>query len=199
MENDSDPAPSKRVTSSDLLYAVQSGDEGAFAELNRRYGRRLEGWIRRLIRQPDLVEEGVQETWLRLLKATPKIPLRFASFVLTVATYAVRNLLERDWRERLKIVGDSPYRPASEPVVEPEVLDQLIVEERKARIWSVARTVLPEKQREVLWLREHDGLTDSEICRRLGLSRIDERVSLCRARQRVRQVVAEASPAPPSG
>ena len=50
---------------------------------------------------------------------------------------------------------------------------------------------LPESQREVLTLRDVDGLSATEVCNVLGLSETNQRVLLHRARTRVRKALEE--------
>jgi len=53
----------------------------------------------------------------------------------------------------------------------------------------MAIDALPPNQREVITLRDIEGWTSEEICRFLGISEVNSRVLLHRARSRVRKAL----------
>src|SRR5690606_7127912 len=81
-----------------------------------------------------------------------------------------------------------PHHWATEPVAwrTPET-DLLAGETRKIILDAV--DALPAAQREVLVLRDLEGLPGSEVCNILGLTDTHQRVLLHRARSRVRNAL----------
>lgn len=66
--------------------------------------------------------------------------------------------------------------------------ERLLSQETLSAI-SMAIDALPPNQREVITLRDIEGWTSEEICRFLGISEVNSRVLLHRARSRVRKAL----------
>src|SRR5436190_359271 len=59
-----EPADLREARDRDLVWRIKAGDENAFRGLFRRYGPAALGLARRVVRQPHLAEETVQEAFL---------------------------------------------------------------------------------------------------------------------------------------
>jgi RNA polymerase sigma-70 factor (ECF subfamily) len=59
-------------------------------------------------------------------------------------------------------------------------------------LWHVREAIdrLPQGQRAVIQLRDVEGCSAEEVCEALGLSEVNQRVLLHRARTRVRREIA---------
>src|SRR5262245_21083915 len=82
------------ATDEELIAAVVRGDEEAMATLYRRYERPLHGFLTRYTGGRD-VDDLVQETWLRVVRAAPRFDIsrRFSTWLFQIALN-----LSRDWR-----------------------------------------------------------------------------------------------------
>jgi RNA polymerase sigma-70 factor (ECF subfamily) len=145
-----------------LLQAVGRGErERALHELYQRYARRIYGLGKRLLGDPGLAEELVQETFLRLWRTADRFdPSRGSaqSFIYAIA----RRLAIDLWRRP----SSRPFLP-EEGAVNPEgTIDRLLLE------LSVrdALDSLSDAHRQVLELSYKGDLTQAEIATRLGLS-----------------------------
>ena len=54
-----------------LVLRCQTGDEGAFAELVERHGRKLRYYLRKMLDTEADAEEVLQEVWLDVFRAIP--------------------------------------------------------------------------------------------------------------------------------
>src|SRR2546430_14459649 len=61
---DEEPADLQDARDRDLVRRIRNGDEDAFRGLFRRYAPTALGLARRVVRQPNLAEETVQEAFL---------------------------------------------------------------------------------------------------------------------------------------
>lgn len=146
-----------------LLIAIGRGDrECALRELYQRYERRLYGLGLRLLGDPGLAEELVQETVLRLWRTAARFdPARgtATSFIFAVA----RRLAVDLWRRP----SSRPYQAEVEQSSDPdEVIDRLLVQLAVRE----ALDALSEAHRQVLELSYQGDMTQVEIATRLGIS-----------------------------
>lgn len=146
-----------------LLVAIGRGDrEWALPQLYQRYERRLYGLGLRLLGDPGLAEELVQETVLRLWRTAARFdPARgtATSFIFAVA----RRLAVDLWRRP----SSRPYQAEVEQSSDPdEVVDRLLVQLAVRE----ALGALSEAHRQVLELSYQGDMTQVEIAARLGIS-----------------------------
>lgn len=96
----------------------------------------------------------------------------------------IKNLcIDRIRRQRLEFPEELPER------VSPEGQDDEI--DQKERLNKVMEAIksLPDRQREILWLRTVENLSYDEISDRLGMTPLTLRVLLSRARSKIKSKV----------
>jgi RNA polymerase sigma-70 factor (ECF subfamily) len=91
------------------------------------------------------------------------------------------------------VVDGSRFDSAGNWAVPPEpwadqVDDRLVAEKMADRILA-AMSDLPSQQREVVTLRDVQGMSSAEACAVLGISPANQRVLLHRGRSRLREVI----------
>src|SRR5512133_3628618 len=85
-----------------LILRTLDGDEGAFAELVRRYQAAVWGTVHRLLGNSSENEDAVQEAFLRAYTALRKFDLQypFGPWVLRIATnYCIDQLRRKRGRK----------------------------------------------------------------------------------------------------
>ena len=146
-----------------VLLAARS-EESALAELYDRYGRAAYGLALRILRDPVLAEDAVQEAFLTLWRTAARfVPERSkaSTWILTLVHRRAVDAVRREQRRR----ADSLDR-AAEPSVEGVEEDAWLRFQRE-RVQS-ALSRLPDAQREALELAYYGGLSQSELAERLG-------------------------------
>ena len=147
----------------ELVARMAAGDDGApVAQLFRRYAGRIYGFALRQLADPGLAEEVVQETFVRLWRTAS----RFDPERGTVGAYlfVIARSVTTDVRRRPSSRVHGAVEDASLPPVEDNVdqlVDSLVVRE--------ALDAVSAPQREVLALAYDEGMTQSEIAKRLGI------------------------------
>jgi RNA polymerase sigma-70 factor, ECF subfamily len=184
----------------DLLARLRSGDEQAFVILVQRYRDSMLQLAAGYVPSRAVAEEVVQDTWLGVLRGLDGFEER-----ASVRTWLFRILVNRartaGARERRSTaIGD--FEPAVDQSrfdatghwAEPperwleQVEDRLAAEAMAGRV-RVAIADLPDRQREVVTLRDIEGLSSEEVCGILEISEGNQRVLLHRGRSRLRQVL----------
>ncbi len=183
-----------------LLARLRAGDEQAFVILVRRHHAAMLRLARGYVPSMAVAEEVVQDTWLGVLRGIGGFEGRSS-----VRTWLLRILVNRartaGTRERRSVaVGDL------EPAVDGSRFDgtghwadppERWIEEAECRVDAAkmadrlrsAIDDLPDRQREVVVLRDIEGLTSDEVCSVLEISEGNQRVLLHRGRSRLRQVL----------
>ncbi|MEM9379315.1 MAG: sigma-70 family RNA polymerase sigma factor [Planctomycetota bacterium] len=158
----------ERVREQLLVLRAQVGEPEAYGRLVEMHGARLRYYVRRLVRDPDEVEDVVQDTWLAVVRriATLDDPASFRAWMYRIA----RNLVTTGLRRRRALRSlDDPDHADGAPAA-PEGDDELEVEAFDAQDVHRALERLPLPQRETLALRFVDGLTYDEIAAVVGRS-----------------------------
>ena len=185
-------APDRVHLSDEALVAlVARADETALAELYDRYGRVAYGLARRILRDPELAEDAVQDAFLAVWRSAPTfIPERAkaSTWILTILHRRSIDLVRREERRRT-----DPLEEAAEPA--GDATDEAAwLRLQSARVREALRK-LPDQQREALELAYFVGFTQSELAERLGepLGTIKSRMfnGLARLRELLEEAVPE--------
>lgn len=193
------------------LEAIKAGDEVAFEAIITRYHGPLMRLAMAYVRDHGVAEDVVQETWLTCLSNLDRFEGR--SSLKTWIFGILMNVARARRRKESRVLpfaslfrwDDSDSR---RPTVDrgrfgsnglwtippdswtnlPEA--RVINREALDRV-KIAIEALPEKQREVVILRDVAGMDSDEVCELLAISATNQRVRLHRGRAAVRRVLEE--------
>lgn len=163
------------MTDEQLLAAVQGGDTGSLGTLVARWERPLYRFVSRMLPRHEDARDVCQETFLRILKKSHRFRSgsRFSTWMYQIALNLCRDQLRRRRRWRLLIAEkhDLPDRRSEEASAIPRVSDPDAVIERREKSAAVLAALreIPDEQREVLILKEFQGLKFREIAEILDL------------------------------
>jgi len=200
----SGPRPARPILSvmdpdGELLHRLRSGDERAFASLVERYHEPMLRLAASFVPSRAVAEEVVQDTWLAALRGLEAFEGRSS-----LKTWLFRILVNR-----ARTTGSKEQR--SVPVADPEpAVDPtrfggdggwsdppehwIEAAERRMEAGKLADRIrgwlgeLPARQREVVLLRDIEGMSSEEVCAVLALTEGNQRVLLHRGRSRLRQL-----------
>ncbi len=184
---------------SELLLRLRSGDEQAFAAVVERYHEPMLRLAAAYVPSRAVAEEVVQDTWLAALRGLADFEGRSS-----LKTWLFRILVNR-----ARTTGTREHR--SVPVADPEpAVDPsrfggdggwadppehwIEAAESRMEAGKLADRIrvwiddLPARQREVVLLRDVEGMTSEEVCTVLALTDGNQRVLLHRGRSRLRQL-----------
>jgi RNA polymerase sigma-70 factor (ECF subfamily) len=149
-----------------LLRAIARGDEEAIAALYDRYRLILFGLILRILHsQPeaeDVLQEVFLQVWRRASDFDEKRGRPFTWLVTLARSRAIDRLRSLGSRDRTAIEA---ARAATDNIV--DAADDAVKSEQGEIVRSALKE-LPEEQRRALFLAYFEGLTQSEIARRLN-------------------------------
>jgi RNA polymerase sigma-70 factor, ECF subfamily len=183
-----------------LLGRLRAGDEQAFVTLVRRYRPSMLRLAAGYVPSQAVAEEVVQDTWVAVLRGLSRFEGRSS-----VRTWLFRILVNRarttGQRERRATAVPDPaatvdparFDPAGSWSLPPEhwveLVDSRLIAQQMANRARSAIMDLPWRQREVVALRDVEGLSSGEVCDVLDISAANQRVLLHRGRSRLRLVL----------
>lgn len=150
----------------DLVSRAQGGDSGALAELTAQMAPLLQRFALRLCKHPDAADDAAQDALLAFATTLDDFEGRAA--LSTWAYTLARTACARQRRGRKNEPGlplDELPEPADESSPEEAAMDQ-----ETTRLVNAAIDELPPDYREVLQLRDIEGLDTREAGARLGLA-----------------------------
>jgi RNA polymerase sigma-70 factor (ECF subfamily) len=179
----------------DLLSRLRSGDEHAFASLVERYHAPMLRLAVSFVPSHAIAEEVVQDTWLAALRGLGEFEGRSS-----LKTWLFRILVNR-----ARTTGARENRSVPVAAVDPARFDAsggwadppeqwVEAAEDRAEAGKLADRVrarvdeLPGRQREVVVLRDVEGMSSQEVCAVLDITDANQRVLLHRGRSRLRQL-----------
>jgi RNA polymerase sigma-70 factor (ECF subfamily) len=162
----------RAATDEELLREVQAGDTDSLGVLVTRWERPLFRFVYRMLPRRDDARDICQETFLRILKKSHRFKRgsRFSTWMYQIALNLCRDQARRTKRWSL-VIADTPSLPdrPGGPLA-PESADPARTAERREMASAVLSALdrLPVEQREVVVLKEFEGLKFREIAEILG-------------------------------
>src|SRR4051794_23017461 len=168
-----------------LAVAASRGDDAAFAALYGRYAPRIEGYLARLLSDRHLAEDVTHEVFVSALRRLrqDRPPIAFGPWLFRIARNAAIDVHRRAQLARHVPLGDDAEDVAGAGDA-PE--DAAEIRHRISLLLG-ALDGLTESHRNVLVLRELEGMSNGEIAERMGITRPAVEALLFRARGRVRR------------
>jgi len=146
-----------------LVALVARGEDAALAALYDRYGRVAYGLAVRVVRDPTLAEDAVQDAFLTVWRSAGRFVAersKASSWILTIVHRRAVDVVRREERRRSE--------PLAQPPPPPELTDDAAwLRLERERVQQALKT-LPDPQREALELAYYGGFTQSELADRLG-------------------------------
>ena len=178
----------------ELVERLRAGDEAAFATLVREHHASLVRLAATFVGSTAVAEEVAQETWLAVVRGVHRFEGRssFKTWLFHILANRARTVAGRE--RRAEPVGDEEVLErfdarghwAEPPVAWSDRVDDRITAQQLVPAVREALSSLPATQRQVLVLRDVEGISAHEVAGLLGVSDGNQRVLLHRARSKVR-------------
>jgi len=185
----------------ELLARLRDGNEEAFVTLVGRYHDSMIRVARGFVSSHAVAEEVVQDTWMGVVRGIERFEGRSS-----LRTWLFRILVNRARSAGVREHRSIPLEEVG-PVVEATRFDahgnwatppdswseDLADRQHAAAMEPVIRKALdalPDRQRQVVTLRDVEGLSSDEVCHVLALSEGNQRVLLHRGRSHLRAALS---------
>jgi RNA polymerase sigma-70 factor, ECF subfamily len=195
-----------------LIARLRPGDERAFEELVTQQHGALIRMAMGYVANREVAEEVVQDTWLAVIESLNRFEGR-SSLRTWICGILIHKAKDRGVREKrhTNFSDFESYDDNSEEAVDPSRFQQsgewaghwafppqpwddwtpekLLMSKQAVACMQRAIDALPVILKQVLVLRDGDGVKTKEVCERLNITETNLYVRLHRARERVREAV----------
>lgn len=171
-----------------LIASFQSGNAGAFDILVRKYRGPLEFHIKGMIREHQLVEDMVQEVFVKAYENLQGFNPEYA-FSTWIYRIATNHAIDHIRKRKLNAVSIHDPIHTKDGEMEREIhdtdasTDSRVLGRERARILGEAILNLPEKYRAVIQMRHMEELSYQEISEELDLPIGTVKAHIFRARE----------------
>ncbi len=155
----------------DLMKRIASGDREAFRRLFRRYAPTGMSLAHRVLRQPHLAEETVQEAFLSVWRNPGGYDAERGSvraWLMSTVHHRAVDLVRREEAQRRR--SEEAILDAGGVTEDPAdlVVEEIGLPQERAAVRGALDDQPPE-QRQVIELMYFEGMSQSKISERLGL------------------------------
>ena len=173
-----------------LVGGLRSGENAAFRALVEQYGGLMTRLAVQYLHSRALAEEVVQETWIAVLESIDRFEGRSS-----LKTWLVQILLNQARSRHRREARSIPFSALSDDqasALEPlgRSPEEKVIAREQLGVAGAALRSLPQRQRDVLLLRDVAGWSPQTVTRALTLTDSNQRVLLHRARATVRAELA---------
>ena len=181
-----------------LVDRLRAGEEAAFADLVRRYQPQLLRLAEATVGSRAVAQEVTQDTWLAVMRGVDRFEGRssFKTWLFHILLNRARTAAGREARAgRPDVLVEDRFDASGAWADPPEpwadrVDDRIVAGELAERVKGLLPE-LPEAQRQVVLLRDVEGVEAPEVCRLLRITDGNQRVLLHRGRARLRALLSE--------
>jgi len=198
-----------------VITRLKSGDEGAFDELVNQHHSALIRMAMGYVADREVAEEVVQDTWMAVIGSLNRFEGR-SSLRTWVCGILIHKAKDRGVREKRHTTFSAfeSYDDDNEAAVDPSRFQQtgelaghwafppqpwddqtpekLLANQQAVNAMQQAIEALPATLKEVLILRDVEGVGAKDVCEMLNITETNLYVRLHRARERVRVAVETA-------
>jgi len=195
-----------------LIERLTRGDEQAFDEVVTKYHGSLVRMALGYVADRDVAEEVVQDTWMAVIESLDRFEGR-SSLRTWIFGILIHKAKDRGVREKRHVTFSAleATEDDNDEVVDPALFhragewaghwafppqpwdertpEKLLASRQAVDCMQRAIADLPRTLREVLVLRDVEGMEAKEVCELLSITETNLYVRLHRARERVRQAV----------
>lgn len=197
-----------------ILVRLRAGDEGAFDELVNKYYGALIRMALGHVADREVAEEVVQDTWIAVIEGLSRFEGRSSlrTWIFGILIHKAKDRGVREKRHTTFSAFES-YEDDHDEAIDPSRFQQsgewaghwafppqpwddrtpetLLASQQVVTAMQQAMDALPVTLKEVLVLRDVEGMESKEICELLKITETNLYVRLHRARERVRQAVEQ--------
>ena len=169
-----------------LAARLARGDETALKEIEAEYAGMMRGYLRQMLRDSssseDVAQQVMLEVWQRRASFDPSRS-SLSSWIMMIAKSRAIDLMRRQVPE--------PHDPAVTATLVDRGASEQDPADELAEQWRMAHllTLLPRDEAEILRMRFHDEMSQSEIAAATGIALGTVKMRMVSALGRLREMI----------
>lgn len=177
-----------------LIERVKRGEQKAFELLVIKYQRKIERLIGRMVRDPDLIQDIAQETFIRAYRALPQFrgDSAFYTWLYRIAVNTAKKSLVELKRDPLvtesaltSLEDEDETSRVENELSDGETPEAVLASKEIATTVNAAIEALSDDLRQAITLREIEGLSYEEIAEVMNCPIGTVRSRIFRAREAI--------------
>ncbi len=177
-----------------LIERVKRGEQKAFELLVIKYQRKIERLIGRMVRDPDLIQDIAQETFIRAYRALPQFrgDSAFYTWLYRIAVNTAKKSLVELKRDPLvtesaltSLEDEDETSRVENELSDGETPEAVLASKEIANTVNAAIEALSDDLRQAITLREIEGLSYEEIAEVMSCPIGTVRSRIFRAREAI--------------
>ena len=181
-----------------LVEAAKAGDDGAFKALVIRHQRKVYAVALGIVKDPDQAWDVAQEAFVRVHRHLPEFKgdAAFTTWLFRIATHLAIDSVRKErqsQKDELDDVRDADLASGAEGILSTPLGsdpgENALRRELAGKLQEALAT-LPVIHREILVLREVEGLTYEELAARLGIQKGTVMSRLFHARKKMQAALS---------
>jgi RNA polymerase sigma-70 factor (ECF subfamily) len=182
-----------------LVEQAKAGDVGAFKALVIRYQRKVYAVALGIVKDPDLAWDVAQESFIRVHRHLPEFKgdSAFSTWIFRIGSHLAIDAVRKERRSQkddVESLREADLGDAGEGILSSSLgqdpRENLLRRELAGRMQDALAT-LPAIHREILVLRELEGLSYEELAARLGIQKGTVMSRLFHARKKMQAALAD--------
>ncbi|MGA2763988.1 MAG: RNA polymerase sigma factor [Spirochaetia bacterium] len=177
-----------------VVERIRAGETRLYEVLIRRYNQRLYRVARSLLHEDAAVDDVMQEAYLKAFTALPRFQGRalFSTWLTRILiNCALAHLRSRSRRPEMTLDAADERQAANRKGDEE---DLRLAQEQIGRLLEKTIDTLPTNYRVVFVMRELEGMSVAETAASLGISPVNAKVRLHRAKRLLREGLRQQMP-----
>ncbi|WP_018126532.1 RNA polymerase sigma factor [Balneola vulgaris] len=189
-------ASASSIEDDKFVSRALSGDESAYKDLVNKYDRPIYFHIRKMIKEQELVEDLVQEVFMKAFNnlSTYSNEYAFSTWLYRIATNHTIDYLRKKKLQTLSINDPYKTKDGEFEIQLPDesfATDKQVMKKQRKQIVHEAIDALPEKYKAVIQMRHMDELSYQEISDELDLPLGTVKAHIFRARELLYKALIE--------
>ncbi|MEP1150358.1 MAG: sigma-70 family RNA polymerase sigma factor [Balneola sp.] len=181
-------ASASSIEDDGFVVRALKGDESAYKDLMNKYDRPIFFHVRKMIKEKELVEDLVQEVFMKAFKNLTSYSneYAFSTWLYRIATNHTIDYLRKKKLQTLSINDPYKTKDGEFEIQLPDdtyATDKEVIRKERKQIVQEAIQELPEKYKAVIQLRHMDELSYDEISEKLDLPLGTVKAHIFRARE----------------
>ena len=179
------------LTDIEIIEKIRKGDSEAFAEIVRRYQDRVFRYLYSHIGSYDEAEDAAQDVFIQVMESIHSFrgESKFSTWLYSVTANYCRNFRRKNGRAVVVPIfriagGEEIELPLAD---DRENIESRFVENEMLSVMREEMSCLPDDYRQILVLRDIEGLPYEEISEITGISLSNVKVRIHRGREMLKK------------